>query len=120
MRFLLDQGLPRSLKMLLIELGYDSEHVGLIGMESAPDEDIINYAILHNYICITLDADFHSIVALSEGKTPSVIRIRIEKLKAVDYLKLLQQILPDIEKDLKSGCLVSVQEDSVRIRELPI
>ncbi|MBK8393830.1 MAG: hypothetical protein IPL26_01085 [Leptospiraceae bacterium] len=81
---------------------------------------MINYAKLHNYICITLDADFHSIVAKSEEKIPSVIRIRIEKLKAEDYLKLLQQILPDIEKDLQTGCLVSVQEDSVRIRELPI
>ena len=49
MRFLLDQGLPRSLKILLIGLGHDSEHVGLIGMKSAPDEVLL---IMQNYITI--------------------------------------------------------------------
>lgn len=120
MRFLLDQGLPRSLKFLLMDIGYESEHVGFIGMQSSPDEDIIDYARINNYICLTLDADFHSILVLSEKRNPSVIRIRIERLKAEDYLQLLKSILPDIENNLQTGCLVSVQEDSVRIRELPI
>lgn len=60
MRFLLDQGLPRSLKSLLSESGYPSEHVGFVQLDTAPDEKIIEYAELHNYICITLDADFRA------------------------------------------------------------
>ena len=42
MKFLLDQGIPRSLKELLISEGY--EHVGSIGMAKANDLDIIEFA----------------------------------------------------------------------------
>lgn len=120
MKFLLDQGIPRSLKNLLIAEGYGAEHVGFIGMAKADDSDIIEYAKREGYICITLDADFHMILALSKDNSPSVIRIRIENLKAADHLRLLKRILPDTKESLLSGALVSIREDSIGIRKLPI
>lgn len=41
MRFLLDQGLPRSAVGTLAERGIDAEHVGDLGMATATDEDIL-------------------------------------------------------------------------------
>ncbi|MCC5816123.1 MAG: DUF5615 family PIN-like protein [Leptospira sp.] len=120
MKFLLDQGIPRSLKELLISEGYEAEHVGIIGMGQANDLDIIEFAKKEGYICITLDADFHMILALSKDIYPSVIRIRIENLKANDHLKLIKTTLPHITESLISGALVSIREDSIGIRKLPI
>lgn len=120
MKFLLDQGLPRSLKELLISEGFETEHVSFIGMARAEDSEIISFAKKENYICITLDADFHMILAISKENNPSVIRIRIENLKAQDHLNLLKKILPDLEEHLIAGSLISIREDSIGIRKLPI
>lgn len=60
------------------------------------------------------------ILALSKENCPSVIRIRIENLKAVDHLRLLKRILPDTKESLLLGALVSIREDSIGIRKLPI
>jgi predicted nuclease of predicted toxin-antitoxin system len=89
MKLLLDQGLPRSLSTLLKDEGYDAIHVGDIGLSKAADSVIMDHACLERRIIISLDADFHAHLALSGATQPSVIRIRIEGLKAQALLKLL-------------------------------
>ena len=113
---LLDQGLPRSLAKLLIAAGLDAEHVGNLGMSAAKDVEILNYSKINQRTIITLDSDFHSLLALSSEPMPSVIRIRIEGLKAVDYLPLIINVMEQCEKDLIKGCVVSVQESQIRVR----
>ena len=117
---LLDQGLPRSLVKLLQASGINAEHVGDIDMSTAKDSEIIQYSKKNNRIIITLDSDFHTLLALSSDSIPSVVRIRIEGLKAPDYLPLIQTIIKQCEEDLEQGCVVSVQEKQIRVRQLPI
>ena len=117
---LLDQGLPRSLVKLLQASGINAEHVGDINMSTAKDSDIIEYSKKNNRIIITLDSDFHTLLALSSDSIPSVVRIRIEGLKAPDYLPLIQTVTEQCEEDLKNSCVVSVQEKQIRVRRLPI
>jgi hypothetical protein len=62
---LLDQGLPRSAAALLTQAGWDVIHVSEIGMSRADDVDILQRARTEARICITLDADFHSLLAIS-------------------------------------------------------
>ena len=45
MRFLLDQGIPRSAVAYLRNLGFHAEHVGQTGMAEALDLEIINDAM---------------------------------------------------------------------------
>jgi len=120
MMLLLDQGLPRTLVKLLKASEIDAEHVGDINMSTAKDSEIIEYSKKHKRIIITLDSDFHTLLALSTASAPSVIRIRIERLKAPDYLPLIQTVIKQCEEDLKYGCVVSVQEKQIRVRRLPI
>ena len=82
---LLDQGLPRSLVKLLQVSGINVEHVGDINMSTAKDSEIIEYCKKNNRIIITLDSDFHTLLALSSDSILSIIRVRIEGLKAPDY-----------------------------------
>lgn len=80
MRWLLDQGLPRSAAAWLNETSEDALHVGDIGMADAADSSILLHALHEHRIVVTLDADFHSLLALNGSSQPSVIRIREEGL----------------------------------------
>ena len=82
MRFLLDQGLPRSAARLLRDEGIDTLHVGDIEMSTAEDVEILERGRQDQQTIVTLDAYFHAILALSGAISPSVIRIRIEGLRA--------------------------------------
>ncbi|OLP18701.1 hypothetical protein BST81_09270 [Leptolyngbya sp. 'hensonii'] len=81
MKLLLDQGLPLSAAALLRDANIDTIHVGEIGMSEAEDADIIQRARDEERVVVTLDADFHALLALDVATTPSVIRIRIERLR---------------------------------------
>jgi len=89
-RLLLDQGLPRSTATLLTQAGWDVIHVSEIGMSRADDVEILDRARTERRICVTLDADFHSLLAISGDPGPSVIRIRKEGLDATALAALLQ------------------------------
>ena len=119
-RLLLDQGLPRSTAALLRQVGWDVVHASEIGMSRAEDADILLRARAESRNCITLDADFHSLLATSGERSPSVIRIRKQGLDATALAALLQAIWPRVEDALDSGALVTVTERSIRVRRLPI
>ena len=63
-RLLLDQGLPRTTGKLLSAVAWDIVHVGDIGLGRATDQRILDYAKRENRICVTLDADFHALLAI--------------------------------------------------------
>ncbi len=117
---LVDQGLPRTTTLHLRNLGLKAEHVGDVGFAGADDRTILARARDHDQIVVTLDADFHAQLALSGAAGPSVIRIRIEGLKAEQLADLLVRVLEQAGDDLKSGAMVTVTESSVRIRHLPL
>lgn len=117
---LLDQGLPRTTIIHLRDSGLKAEHVGDLGLASVEDNTILARARDYGQIVVTLDADFHAELALSGAKGPSVIRIRIEGLKAKQLADLLVRVLDRCGDELKSGAMVTVTESSVRIRHLPL
>jgi predicted nuclease of predicted toxin-antitoxin system len=121
MKLLLDQGLPRSAVAELSAFGILAEHVGELGLAAAVDDIILDEARHRDATVVTLDADFHALLARSGAARPSVIRIRIEGLKAVGLAKLLSQVLAVAAADLVFGAAVSVTPPNlVRIRRLPI
>ena len=95
-------------------------HVSEIGMSRASDADILRRAHAESRACVTLDADFHSLLATSGERDPSVMRIRKEGLDGAALDSLLQGIWPRIENALHSGALVTVTERSIRVRQMPI
>lgn len=119
-RILLDQGIPYSTMKLLKEAGWDVVHTVDIDMSRATDREIIEYAQREKRICITLDADFHTILAVNGMSSPSVIRVRQEGLRGVDMANLLKQIWAQIESQLEASALITVTDDAIRIRKLPV
>jgi predicted nuclease of predicted toxin-antitoxin system len=89
MKPLLDQGLPRSTAELLRRSGIDAVHVGEVGYSTADDASILKKALEEGRVVVTLDADFHALLALSVAVFPSVIRLLIEGLKGKSAAKLI-------------------------------
>jgi predicted nuclease of predicted toxin-antitoxin system len=120
MKWLLDQGLPRTMGSLLRSRGHHAVHVSEVGMSCASDRDIVERARAEHCVAVTLDADFHTIVALSGKDSPSIIRIREEGLKAKGFVALIEALWKEAGNELASGCLLTYQNGKVRIRKLPL
>lgn len=118
-KLLLDQGIPYSTGSHLPD-NWDVLHVADANMSYSTDREIIEFARKERRICVTLDSDFHSILAIDNMHQPSVIRVRQEGLKAKDLAQLLCKIWPAIAVQVQSGAMVSVDEKQLRIRRLPI
>ena len=117
---LLDQGLPRSTASILREEGWDVLHTGDIGLSLSTDRQILEYARREGCVIITLDSDFHAILAVSNASAPSVIRIRMEGLRGTDLAYLIKRVWPKIEPQVKKGAMVTVTESGIRIRNIPL
>ena len=120
MKLLLDQGLPRSAAMLLREGGIDTLHVGEIGLAAATDNEILQRGRQKERVVVTLDADFHALLAFSKALSPSVIRIRIEGLTGPMAANVIREAVLRSKEDLENGALVTVQPGRIRIRRLPL
>jgi predicted nuclease of predicted toxin-antitoxin system len=119
-KLLLDQGLPRSAAALLTEQGFDTVHAGDIGLASASDTAIIDRARNERRTIVTLDADFHALIALAGASSPSVIRIREEGLKGPALAELVGRTVGLCRNEIASGAVVTVRGGSIRIRTLPL
>ena len=119
-RLLLDQGLARSAAATLRQRGFDVRHVGEMGLGGATDEAIVVEAINSGSVIVTLDADFHSLIAVSGKSAPSVIRIRQEGLRAQSLAALIERVLSKADAALSRGALVTVSERNLRIHPLPV
>jgi predicted nuclease of predicted toxin-antitoxin system len=120
MRLLLDQGLPKSAAEILRRAGMDAIHTSEVGKATASEDEIIVQARSEDRIVVTLDADFHALMAVSNASSPSVIRIRIEGLKAPECAELIKTVIEKCEGALAAGCLISVEPRSIRMRKLPL
>ncbi|MBK7764720.1 MAG: DUF5615 family PIN-like protein [Sulfuritalea sp.] len=120
MKIVLDQGLPRSAAELLRQQGWDATHVGEIGLATASDQAILKHAEQQGSTVVTLDADFHALLAVSGASAPSVVRLRIEGLKGNELAALLIRVWERAGAALARGAIATVTPAGIRIKELPI
>jgi predicted nuclease of predicted toxin-antitoxin system len=115
----LDQGVPRDAAGGLRALGYECVHVGEIGMSTATDEEILGFALGRNSVVVTPDADFHAILAVSGAAGPSVIRIRIQGLRATEIAECVRFVSIQFDSELIAGSLVTVKARKTTCHMLP-
>jgi predicted nuclease of predicted toxin-antitoxin system len=75
------------------------------GLATASDSEILNFGHQEGMVVVTLDADFHTFLALSGLTRPSVIRIRIESLRGEALAKHLFSVLQICSEDLLKGAI---------------
>jgi predicted nuclease of predicted toxin-antitoxin system len=117
---LLDQGLAPRAAMLLRQHGIEAVHVSEIGMAKADDTQILDAARTADRVCVTLDHDFHTHLALAGHGRPSVILLRVEGLSAEGQAGLIERICLHCQVALTEGVAISADGHNIRIRRLPL
>jgi predicted nuclease of predicted toxin-antitoxin system len=89
-------------------------------MSTASDKEILVWSLGQEAAVVTLDADFHTILAVSGASGPSVLRIRRQGLNALAVVELIEDVIADFQMDLTRGSLVTVKATKTTCHKLPI
>lgn len=120
MKLLIDMNLtPRWAEWLSI-VGIDAVHWSRIGAKDAPDTEIMSYAADQGFIVFTHDLDFSAILAASHNLKPSVVQIRGAEIRPEVVGETLVRALRQVENELVSGALLTVDLKRSRLRILPL
>ena len=120
MRFLADAGLSPATVDFLIRLGHEAIHVRTLGMQRAPDADVVAHARADSSVVLTFDLDFGDVLALGVLDKPSVIIFRLADERPASVNQRLAAVLNERSTDLESGALILVEDTRYRVRKLPI
>jgi predicted nuclease of predicted toxin-antitoxin system len=100
-RFLVDANLPPNLAEILVKLGHWAEHVENLGLLTAEDGTIWDYAATNDMVVITRDKDFAQRRAVSKAG-PHIVWIRLPNTRRSDLGRWFAAILPSILSALES------------------
>lgn len=120
MRFLADAGLSPATVDFLIQLGHEAVHVRTLGMQRAPDADVVARARADSSVVLTFDLDFGDVLALGVLDKPSVVIFRLSDERPESVNRRLAVVLNECAAVLEAGVLISVEDTRYRVRKLPI
>ncbi len=120
MKILADMHISPITVHFLRNLGHDVVRVNEILPPNASDKTIIETAINSDRVILTQDLDFSEIIALSGNIQPSLISLRLSSSRIEFVNTILERILPRIESDVRKGAIISVEDNRIRIRKLPV
>jgi predicted nuclease of predicted toxin-antitoxin system len=92
----------------------------VLGLSRSKDREIIDYAAVNSMVLITMDLDVGRIIALLGRRKPSVILLRLRKPTVENINKKLSYTLHKTMDKLERGIIVVVEEQRIRVRELPL
>ena len=99
--------------------GFTTVRWSTIGDPHAADEEIMAWAKANQFIVITQDLDFGTLLALTHAQEPSVVQMRGSLVMPDSSGAFLVSTLRIYEQELEQGALVVVDEFRVRVRVLP-
>ena len=120
MRIIADVHIRPGTVQHLNRLGHDVIRSSEILPEEAPDQEIVEQAVATDRVILTEDLDFSDIIALSGAVRPSLITLRLTDVSAGNVNLVLAYVLPDLESLVPTGIIATVEDERVRIRQLPV
>jgi predicted nuclease of predicted toxin-antitoxin system len=120
MRILLDMNLTPLWCDVLTRAGYEVKHWTHVGRPDAPDLEILDFARAGNWVVITQDLDFGSLLALRGDDLPSVIQIRAHATLPSDIEQRLLDAIEATSSYVAVGALVTLTPSDLRVTVLPI
>ena len=108
MKLLLDENLSRRIIPFLQATFPGSSQVALLGLESASDAEIWQYAKTNSFVIVTRDSDFQE-RSLIAGHPPQVIWLKIPNRSKTVVLNILLEHHAEIENALVQHNLACVE-----------
>lgn len=120
MKLLIDMNLSPRWVHLLKDNGFETLHWSTVGKATASDSEIMAWASDNRYVVLTNDLDFSAILAATQEITPSVVQIRAEDVSPDLIGDKIVHALRQMQPDLETGALMSIDDKTMRIRILPL
>lgn len=108
MKLLLDENLSRRIVPFLQTAFPGSTQVALLGLETASDSEIWQYAKDNDYVIVSRDSDFQE-RSLVAGHPPQVIWLKIPNRSKTVVLNILLEHRAEIEQALVQENLACVE-----------
>jgi len=86
----------------------------------APDLEILRWARQNNRVIISQDLDFSTLIAVQGWSRPSLVTLRLSETDPATVTARLREVLSGCVADLREGCALTIADESIRIRKLPI
>ena len=119
-RFLVDMPLSPGLAAWLGTQGHDAVHAAELGLNRAPDIDILAFAKQERRTIVTADLDYPRLLALARATDPSLILFRDGDWTDADIIVRMGEILRALTAADIAQSIIVVDRDRVRRRRLPI
>ena len=115
MKFLLDENVPRSIKIyLLSEKGFDTTTIQDLKKRSVSNGEVAKLALKRKAIIITFDRDF---TVLNEDlkRKSKIIYIKIHPRDPVVAKRLLNQYLDRCIENLKTSAIIEITKEGIQV-----
>jgi predicted nuclease of predicted toxin-antitoxin system len=120
MKILIDMNLSPDWVNYFAASGIEAIHWSRVGIASAKDREIMEYALVNGFVVFTHDLDFGAILAATQADAPSVLQIRTQETFAGVIGDVLMAGIAQFREELEAGALVSIDMQRSKVRILPI
>lgn len=121
MRFLVDANLSPRVAQLLSAAGHDAVAVRDLGLQDAPDDEILDRAQLENRVLVPHDTDFGTLLAFRGQSKPSFVLVRsADPLTAEQVAEMITGNFDVMADDLSAGAIATFAQGHLRSRRLPL
>jgi predicted nuclease of predicted toxin-antitoxin system len=120
MSFLLNENLALSYAQALRSMGLDAKHVIEVGLNQTKDERIIDFARTNGMAIIAFDLDHTKIVALFGNHVPTILTFRVTQITQESFVGFFEAHYPALQANIEKGALITIDDNGIRVRELPI
>ena len=103
MTLLVDNQLPLALARYLAASGWECAHVQDVGLASADDQTIWQYAKERGLTIITKDEDFQALANRQGTIPPQVVWVRLGNCRKAALLESFSKVLPRLREMLDAG-----------------
>ena len=119
-KLLIDMNLSPKWTELFKKHGIDAVHWSMLGEHGAKDPVIMQWARDNGRIVFTNDLDFGTLLALTQGNSPSVIQMRTQNVLSDHWGTAVVAAIKQYDAELAKGAMIVLDDTKNRIRILPL
>ena len=120
MKILIDMSLSPRWVTVFSAAHIEAVHWSSVGPADAADAEIMAHAKANDFLALTHDLDFGSILAATRNDKPSVIQIRMGDVSPGNSAGLVISTVQKLAVELEKGALVTIDLNKARLRILPL
>jgi predicted nuclease of predicted toxin-antitoxin system len=117
---LVDMNLSPAWCGALADHRFEAAHWSSIGDPRASDVVLMTWAREHDFVVLTHDLDFTTLLATTSAAGPSVVQVRAQDVTPKHLVALVARVVRAHVAELGQGALVTIDDVSARVRVLPL